>query len=523
MVPFRVLSRTNLAHHPLYSSLNPGLFIRLQTLLHSQKKSTPLESSKSGLFLQNTRSGGTRSGTRPLHRSAKTPLCKSFACHSYANTRDGGATAAPVSASVSPCLCGNPNFVRRLFSHTYKSLFPQSLLFHIHANPPGVWGSPFRIAPSASTLQPVLESEEAGLAAGNYAVEIFVSARSSDAAAGGAVDHADLHEVRLVDFFDGVFFFAEGGGKRADADGAAAVFVEQGEHEVAVDFVEAAFVDAEHGESFLRDGAGDAAGGAHFSKIAGAAQQAVGDARRSAAAAGNFFGAAFVHFDSENFRGAMQDDQQILGLVKIEAMHDAEARAKRGGDESGAGGSADQREVAEWKGMNARAGSLPDDEVEAKIFHRGIEDFFDSGLQAMDFVEKENFLGFEGSEDGGKVAFALEQRAGAGLDGDGQLVGDDLREGGLAEPRGAVKENVVEGFLAAAGGFDGDLDIFFDALLADVFIEALGADAGFDTQIFVDGGTGDDAGGLAFCAGVRHAGKRLTQRAPRAEHGGHGE
>src|SRR6266852_2061974 len=275
MVPFRVLSRTNLAHHPLYSSLNPGLFIRLQTLLHSQKKSTPLESSKSGLFLQNTRSGGTRSGTRPLHRSAKTPLCKSFACHSYANTRDGGATAAPVSASVSPCLCGNPNFVRRLFSHTYKSLFPQSLLFHIHANPPGVWGSPFRIAPSASTLQPVLESEEAGLAAG------------------GAVDHADLHEVRLVDFFDGVFFFAEGGGKRADADGAAAVFVEQGEHEVAVDFVEAAFIDAEHGQGFLRDGARDAAGGAHFREIAGAAQQTIGDARRSAAAARDFFGAAF--------------------------------------------------------------------------------------------------------------------------------------------------------------------------------------------------------------------------------------
>ena len=29
---------------------------------------------------------------------------KSFPCHSYANTRDGGATTAPVSASVSPCL-----------------------------------------------------------------------------------------------------------------------------------------------------------------------------------------------------------------------------------------------------------------------------------------------------------------------------------------------------------------------------------------------------------------------------------
>src|SRR6266404_8272806 len=75
---------------------------------------------------------------------------------------------------------------------------------------------------------------------------------------------------------------------------------------------------------------------------------------------------------------------------------------------------------------------------------------------------------------------------------------------------------MVEGFLAAAGGFDGDLDIFLDALLADVFVEALGADAGFDTQIFVDRGTGDDAGGLAFCAGVRHA-RVLPHRAQRAQ------
>src|SRR4029077_2964970 len=49
---------------------------------------------------------------------------------------------------------------------------------------------------------------EGGLAAGGLAVEIFVGAGGGDAAAGGAVDHADLHEVGLVHFFDGVFFFA---------------------------------------------------------------------------------------------------------------------------------------------------------------------------------------------------------------------------------------------------------------------------------------------------------------------------
>jgi hypothetical protein len=35
--------------------------------------------------------------------------------------------------------------------------------------------------------------EEAGLAAGGFAVEIFVGAGGGYAAAGGAVDHADLH------------------------------------------------------------------------------------------------------------------------------------------------------------------------------------------------------------------------------------------------------------------------------------------------------------------------------------------
>src|SRR6266851_409623 len=169
--------------------------------------------------------------------------------------------------------------------------------------------------PAVPTL---LESEEAGLAAGNFAVEVFVGAGSRDAAARGAVDQADLHQVGLVDFLDGVFLFAEGGGKRADADGAATVFIEQGEHEVAVDFIEAAFVDAKHGQGFLSDRASDAAGGTHFGKIAGAAQQAIGDARRSAAAASDFFGAAFVHFDGKNSGGAMQDDQQIFRLVKSE-------------------------------------------------------------------------------------------------------------------------------------------------------------------------------------------------------------
>ncbi len=126
MVPLRVLSRTNLAgFFPFISSISFASF-RLRTLdlsLRSFCDSRPLFSITSGLpavagpFLQNTRGGIP---LRELARCTEAQKCllvspllatlthsvsrKSFPCHSYANTRDGGVTVAPVSASVSLCL-----------------------------------------------------------------------------------------------------------------------------------------------------------------------------------------------------------------------------------------------------------------------------------------------------------------------------------------------------------------------------------------------------------------------------------
>src|SRR6266850_5643163 len=51
--------------------------------------------------------------------------------------------------------------------------------------------------------------EKAGLAPGQLPAEVFVGAGSGDAASRGAVDQPDLHQVRLVHLFDGVFFLAE--------------------------------------------------------------------------------------------------------------------------------------------------------------------------------------------------------------------------------------------------------------------------------------------------------------------------
>jgi hypothetical protein len=330
-----------------------------------------------------------------------------------------------------------------------------------------------------------------------FAVEVLVGAVGGHAATGRAIEHADLHEVGLVDFFDGVFFLAQRGGERAQAYGTTGILVQQSDHQVAVDFIEAVFIDAEHVQGFSSDFAGDAAAGANLGEITRAPKKAIGDARRSTAASGDFFSAGIVHLNVQNFGGAVEDDEQILRLVKIEAMHNAEARTKRRGDESRTGSRPDEREMVQVERMNARPRTLADDEIHAKVFHGGVKNFLDCGLQAMNFIEKENFLGLERGEYSGEVAFAFEKRASAGFYGDVELVGNDLCESGFSESRRSIEKNVIEGFAAIAGGFEGDGNVFLHTLLTDVFGESFGADAGVQARVVVREHARNETRGMA--------------------------
>src|SRR5580700_8509835 len=65
-------------------------------------------------------------------------------------------------------------------------------------------------------------------------LEIVECAIGADAAARSAVDEAELHQVRFVDFFDGVGFFVDRSGDGVHAYRAAAIFFEQREHDLLV-------------------------------------------------------------------------------------------------------------------------------------------------------------------------------------------------------------------------------------------------------------------------------------------------
>ena len=85
------------------------------------------------------------------------------------------------------------------------------------------------------------------------------------------------------------------------------------------------------------------------------------------------------------------------------------------------------------------------------VLHRRVERLLDRAAEAVDLVDEEDAARLERGEEGGDVGLALERRAG-GLDHrHAELGGDDVGERGLAEPRRAGEQDVVERLAAARG------------------------------------------------------------------------
>src|SRR6266851_7931786 len=136
MVPFRVLSRSNLAHRSHQWSLNPRPVKLLQPLVPLQKSQLLWNQTNPASFCKTS---GVEVPLRQLVRCTEAQKClfvspflvlatlthsvsrKSFPCNSYANTRDG--------VGVSPSLHFSPSLPLRLsFRPQASSLQPPELL-----------------------------------------------------------------------------------------------------------------------------------------------------------------------------------------------------------------------------------------------------------------------------------------------------------------------------------------------------------------------------------------------------------
>ena len=157
-----------------------------------------------------------------------------------------------------------------------------------------------------------------------------------------------------------------------------------------------------------------------------------------------------------------------LGVrIEIQAHGNAEAVAQRRGEQAGAGGGADQRELGEVDLDRARRRSLADDEVELVVLHGGIEDFLHRRVEAVDLVDEQDVAVFQVGEQRGEIAGLADHGTGGGAEADAQLARHDLGERGLAEAGRAGEQHVIERVAARLGGLDEHLEVGARLLLAD--------------------------------------------------------
>ena len=275
--------------------------------------------------------------------------------------------------------------------------------------------------------------------------EVLVSQFGDFAAARGAHQVALLDEERFIDLFHGAGILAHRRGDGGEPDGTALELVDDGAEDAVVHLVEAVLVHIEGGEGDLGDGVVDGAVALDLGEVADTAQQQVGDTRGSAAASGNLVGRVVGDFDFYDARRPFQDFGQRCGIVVLEPQVDAEAGAERSREQAAAGGGPHERERVEGDLHAAGIRARLNHDVDFVVLHGGVEVLFHYWRKAVDLVNEKDIVGLEVGEQARQLARLVDDGAGGDAHVHAHLIGDDVREGGLAEAWRPVQQHMVEG------------------------------------------------------------------------------
>src|SRR5262249_40124708 len=152
------------------------------------------------------------------------------------------------------------------------------------------------------------------------------------------------------------------------------------------------------------------------SKVAHAAEQSSGDARRTARASRDLVGAVGSEPDAEDARAAIDDLFQLSRAVKAQPHRNAKAVAQRIGEKARARRRADEREPREIDFHRPRRRPLADNQIELEILHRRIKDFLYCRIEAMNFIDEQHVTRFEIGKKRGEIAGLGDYRPGSGAE-----------------------------------------------------------------------------------------------------------
>ncbi len=302
-----------------------------------------------------------------------------------------------------------------------------------------------------------------------------VGRRGGDAPARGTLQVALLDEVGFDHVFDGVALFANGGGQIVQPHRPAVETVHHRFEQLAVHHVETQRIDVEHAQCGIGHFGADSPRSFHVGIVAHPAQQAVGDARSAAGAAGNLGRAVRVDDRTEQLGRTQHDASQFLGGIKLQPGDDAKAVAQGVGQHARARGGADQSEGLQVDFHTARARPFADQDVDLIILQRRIQNLLDHRRKAVDLVDEQHVVALQIGQQRSQIARAFEHRAGGRTQVHAHFPRHDVRQRGLAQTRRAEQQHVVEGFFALARRADENVELLTHPDLADVVVELLRA------------------------------------------------
>ena len=315
---------------------------------------------------------------------------------------------------------------------------------------------------------------------------MFIGQAGDAAAARGAGQVAELHQVGLAEVLQRDALLAQRGGQRVKADRAAAVQLDDRAQHAAVELVQALRVNVHLLARRDGDGAVDGAVALHGRKIAHPLEQTVGDARRAAAAARELQRAVMVDGDAENSRAARDDAGQFVRAVGLELEQDAETVAQRTGELPGAGRGADEREARQVDADALGRRAFADHDIEREVLERRVEHLLDLAGQAVDLINKEDVPLLQVGQQRGQVAGLFDGRAGGDAHLHAHLLRDDAGQRCFAKTGRAVQKDMVHRLAALLRRAQIDAQVALDLVLADIIIQRFGAQAVF----FCVGGAG---------------------------------
>src|SRR5262249_6612763 len=149
---------------------------------------------------------------------------------------------------------------------------------------------------------------------------------------------------RLVDVLDRLGLLRDGDRERAEPDRLPTERHAECMKQGAVDLVEAELGDLEQRQRGARGGVVDLSVAADLRVVTDTLEQTVGDARGPARASTDLLGTPGSERHAEDARRAVEDRDEIVGRVVVEARQEPEPVSKGPRDHPAARGRADQRE-----------------------------------------------------------------------------------------------------------------------------------------------------------------------------------